>query len=314
MSLTTFFSGGPIERLAEQRQDSDWLARTLDDPATRFVAIWNSRCLVRNNSAVLLERTELSAAWHPQTGIYLGRLEETHIFAIELPDELGDDGPGEEAFDNFRGLLGELPADDAALLAYAKGMVEWHRRHRYCGACGAPTVSLQGGFALECANSECDYRSFPRLDPAIIVLTIHGDRCLLGRQASWPEGRYSTIAGFMEPGESLEDSVRREVKEETDIDVGEVTYLGSQPWPFPTAVMIGFHAQASSTEIHRNDGELADAGWYTRDDIAAGGIMLPPVTSIAFRLIEHWFDQWDGPRLAALNLSGSFSRSTGQRT
>lgn len=314
MSLTTIFSGGSIKRNSELRADAAKLAATMKDSDTRFVAVWNSRCLVRGNSAALLEQAELGNGWHPEKGIYLGQLREQHIFAVALPDKLGSDSPGEQAFENFRGILGDLPAEDAALLAYAKGMVEWHERHRYCGVCGSSIKSVEGGFVLECARSECDQRSFPRLDPAIIVLAVDGESCLLGRQVSWPEGRYSTIAGFMEPGESLEDSVRREVKEETNIDVGEVHYLGSQPWPFPTAVMIGFHAEATSTDIHRNDGELADAGWYTRECIAAGNIVLPPVTSIAFRLIEHWFDQRDGMNLASLNLSGDFSRRTGERT
>ncbi len=314
MSLKTFFSGGTIKRMAELRADTDLLASALKDSTTGFIAVWKSRCVVVNNAAALLDYAELGTAWQPETGIYLGQLDEQHIFAVELPDDLGDSGPGEQAFENFRGILGDLPEDDAALLAYAKGMVEWHGRHRYCGVCGSPNMSVEGGFVLECTGPDCDHRSFPRLDPAVIVLTIDGDRCLLGRQVQWPEGRYSTIAGFMEPGESLEDSVRREVKEETDIEVGKVHYMGSQPWPFPTAVMIGFHAEAVSNVIHRNDGELADAGWFKREAIAAGNIVLPPVTSIAFRLIEHWFDQWDGPRLADLKLSGDFSRRTGERT
>ena len=314
MALKTFFSGGTIERNAELRGAPDWLDATLRNDRTRFVAVWNSRCIVADNRAVLLERAELGDSWHPNDGVYLGQLDEQHLFAIELPEQLAEGGPDEAAFANFRGLLSDLDAEHAALLAYAKGMTEWHKRHRYCGLCGSPTQSIDGGFVLECSNEQCAHRSFPRIDPAIIVLTIDGDRCLLGRQVSWPEGRYSTIAGFMEPGESLEDAVRREVKEETNIDVGEVHYKGSQPWPFPTALMVGFHADADSTNIVRNDGELADAGWYSREQLAAGDIVLPPSTSIAFRLIEHWFNQWDGPKLGMLNLSGDFSRSTGERT
>ncbi len=314
MVLTTFFSGGSIARMSEVRTAPDELRSALAHPETRFVAIWNSRCLINTDTAVLLRREELGTGWQPADGIYLGQLNEQHIFAVELPDELDDTGPCEQVFENFRGVLGNLPPDDAALLAYAKGMVEWQRRHRHCGVCGAPNNSLQGGFTLECSDPDCDGRSFPRLDPAIIVLTTDGERCLLGRQATWPEGRYSTIAGFLEPGESLEDAVRREVKEETDVEVNEIQYLGSQPWPFPTAVMIGFHATAGSTAIRLNDGELADAGWYTRDELAEGSVVLPPETSIAFRLIEHWYDQWDGPELASLELNGDFSHRSSERT
>jgi NAD+ diphosphatase len=314
MSLTTFFSGGEIERMNDVRSDAKQLAAARNHPNTRFVAIWNSRCLVAGKAAVLLSRQALGSGWQPREGIYLGQLAERHLFALELPKQLAKDGPGEQDFDNFRGLLSELDATDAALLAYAKGMVEWHKRHQYCGICGAPNRSAEGGFVLSCSETTCGNRSFPRLDPAIIVLTVHGERCLLGRQASWPEGRYSTVAGFLEPGESLEDAVRREVKEETNVGVGEIEYMGSQPWPFPTALMIGFHATATTTDIFLNDGELADAGWYDRQQIAAGEAVLPPVTSIAFQLIERWFNQWDGPPLKSYELSGDFSRRTGERT
>jgi NAD+ diphosphatase len=300
--------------MSELRADTSGLEGAWHAPDTRFIAIWNSRCMVAADRAVLLSLKELGTGWQPQDGIYLGRLEDRHIFAVGLADEFTDNGPGEPDFENFRGILSGLSADDAALLAYAKGMVEWAKKHRHCGVCGQSNHSVDGGFVLECSSADCDTRSFPRLDPAIIVLTLHGDHCLLGRQTTWPEGRFSTVAGFIEPGESLEDAVRREVKEETDIDVGDVHYMGSQPWPFPTALMIGFHATALSTDIHRNDGELAEAGWFTREQIAAGQVVLPPNSSIAFRLIEHWFNLWDGSTLASYELSGDFSRKTGERT
>lgn len=157
---------------------------------------------------------------------------------------------------------------------------------------------------MGCTAGDCGHRSFPRLDPAIIVLVHDGERCLLGRQPSWPAGRFSTIAGFVEPGESLEDAVRREVHEETNITVAECRYLASQPWPFPAALMIGFHARAGSAEIRCNDCELAEARWVTRADIMARAVTLPPATSVAYRLIETWFDAWDGPQLATLALAG----------
>jgi NAD+ diphosphatase len=138
-------------------------------------------------------------------------------------------------------------------------------------------------------------QTFPRVDPAIIVLVAHGDRCLLGRQASWPEARYSTIAGFVEPGESLEDAVRREVYEETNIRVGEVTYHSSQPWPFPSSLMLGFTAEATSTDIELNDGELEDARWFTRDDLRSGFPKLQFRISISRKLVDHWLGL-EGPR------------------
>jgi NAD+ diphosphatase len=268
--------------------------------------------MVDTDTAIKLQLDELGEHWQQPNnianGIYLGLHDARHIFAVALPDTLPPDGPSAEVFDNFRGLMGGLSSDDAALLAYAKGMVEWQQRHRFCGECGSRNTSVEGGFVMQCSDTACATRSFPRLDPAIIVLVTQEDRCLLGRQSSWPEGRYSTIAGFVEPGESLEDAVRREVHEETNIGVGNTRYLGSQPWPFPNAIMLGFHADAVSTDIRLNDGELADARWFRREDLANGTAALPPPQSIAFRLIEKWFDQGDSGALAEFKLSTDFTR------
>ncbi len=310
MVLKTFFSSGPVLRAVHVRTDPDALEQAWQEPATRVVAVWRSRCLVQNNAAVLLPPATLERSVQLADSIYLGQLEGRHIFAVMLVNEPAASGLDEQAFTSFRTLISGLSAADAALLAYAKGMVEWQQRHLYCGICGARNNADSGGFAMVCTNSACGQRSFPRIDPAIIVLVTAGDSCLLGRQTGWPTARYSTIAGFVEPGESLEDAVAREVREETNIEIDSAEYMGSQPWPFPGAMMIGFHATAASKVIALNDGELADARWFSREEILAGSISLPPVTSIAFRLIEQWFDQWNGPRLEALNLSGDFSRNT----
>jgi NAD+ diphosphatase len=154
----------------------------------------------------------------------------------------------------------------------------------------------------ECQSDRCGHRSFPRLDPAIIVLVHRADQCLLGRQNRWPENRFSTIAGFVEPGESLEDALRREVREETNIVVGRCTYLASQPWPFPAALMIGFHADALTEDIRLNDGELAEARWLSREEIIAGTVVLPPRVSVAYRLIQAWFDQGSGPPMDTFDI------------
>ena len=205
-------------------------------------------------------------------------------------------------FAELRTVAALMPEDQAGLLGYARAMVNWRRMHRHCGRCGALTVPAKAGHVLVCTNPTCRHEQFPRIDPAIIVLVIDGDRVLLGRQASWPAGRYSTIAGFVEPGESLEDAVAREVHEETGIQVDGIEYHSSQPWPFPSSLMLGFMARAVSQDIHLRDLELEDARWFTREDIMSGTPLLPPRVSISFRLIEHWFDAAAALPLRELNV------------
>jgi NAD+ diphosphatase len=190
-----------------------------------------------------------------------------------------------------------LPDAEAGLLSYARAMMYWRQRHRFCGVCGSKMTASRGGHVLVCTNADCRHESFPRIDPAIIVLISDGERALLGRQAAWPAGRYSTIAGFVEPGESLEDAVAREVFEETGVRVDTMEYHSSQPWPFPSSLMLGFTAHAATTDIHLRDQELEDARWFTRADFSTGRLKIPPGLSISFRLIEHWFDAGGGPRL-----------------
>ena len=191
-------------------------------------------------------------------------------------------------FQDLRFIGTELPADQANLAAHARALVLWHASHLYCGHCGSEARNHDAGNARVCSNKACGRTLFPRVDPAIIVLVSRGDRCLLGRQRSWPEAQYSTVAGFVEPGEALEDAVRREVFEETNIHVGDVLYHSSQPWPFPSSLMLGFQAEGLSDDIVLNDGELEDAQWFTRDQLRSGYPKLPFRVSIARRLVDHW--------------------------
>ena len=190
--------------------------------------------------------------------------------------------------------VGLIDRDEGGALAYARAMTHWHATHLYCGACGAPTESREGGHIRVCTNESCAKHHFPRTDPAVIMLVEKGDRCLLGRKSEWAQGRYSTLAGFVEPGESLEDAVRREVMEETGVVVSDVEYHSSQPWPFPASLMLGFFCKAETEAIHRNDKELEDARWFTREELNAGqgglGIAPRPI-SIARRLIDDWLSQ-----------------------
>ena len=227
--------------------------------------------------------------------VFLGEQESTRFFAVNV-----DAQPGIAETLATRGQRRDLqsvgvnlPHAWAGLLAYARAMCHWHQSHRFCGRCGAPTRAEQAGHVRVC--TACASQHFPRTDPAIIVLVERGEHCLLGHQAGWPEGLYSVIAGFVEPGESVEQCVVREVKEETDIDVEEVCYASSQPWPFPSSLMLGFTARAISGDIRRVDEELADAQWFSRDDlvefVASGEMVLPNRLSIAHRLLESWFDR-----------------------
>lgn len=285
------FTGSGVERLAPLRQQAEALAAAFAAADTRFVPIWQSRCLLRDGGIVVCRREDLepNAGGH-EAAVFLGRRGEQALFAVEVR---GDEPPPLLPAVGFRALrevLGEVSEADAALLAYARAMILWQQRHRYCGVCGAPNRVSDGGFVLACTGPGCDHKSFPRIDPAVIVLVHRGEHCLLGRQATWPEGRFSTIAGFVEPGESLEDAVIREVHEETNVRVADCTYIGSQPWPFPAAMMLGFLATGLTADIRFNDGELIEARWLHRDELRAGAVALPPRESIARRLIETWLD------------------------
>jgi NAD+ diphosphatase len=190
-----------------------------------------------------------------------------------------------------------LPADAAGHAAHARALVHWHARHRYCGACGAVTLIEAGGHRRRCSAPECGIEHFPRLDPAIIVLVEHQGRCLLGRQASWPARRYSVLAGFVEPGESLEDALRREVFEESGVTVSECEYHSSQPWPFPSSLMLGFMAQAASEALSYGT-ELEHAAWFSpaqlEQSVADGSLRLPPPVSLSARLLEDWYEARTG--------------------
>jgi NAD+ diphosphatase len=262
--------------------------------------VWGSRILIVEEPTprpLLLAAPDLGdLQQQAESVILLGEAEERAYFALDLP---GTDEPPISlakagALRHLRSVAALLDRRDGTLLAYAKAMTYWHRRHRFCGDCGSPTLSAQGGHLRVCTNPQCGQHHFPRTDPAIIVLVTSGERCLLGRQRTWPAGRYSIIAGFVEPGESLETAVAREVREETGIAVEQVRYWASQPWPFPSSLMLGFTARAASTTIQLEDGELEDARWLSREEIAGelsrDTLRLPPEVSISYRLIEDWFD------------------------
>jgi NAD+ diphosphatase len=273
------FAGSPLDRAPLERRDPDWLAARRADPAARSLVLSERGLWVEDGGLLLV----------PPNGdsVFLGLAGERPLFA----QDAGEAEPGRGRPAGLREAASELRADEAALAAYAGSLLAWHRRHRFCANCGAPTEHADAGHERHCPS--CDSHHFPRTDPVVIVRVIDGDRLLLGRQASWPEERYSVLAGFVEPGETLEEAVRREVLEESSVEVGEVAYVASQPWPFPSSLMIGFEALAAGGEPRPGDGELADVRWFERGEVASaaagdGTLLLPPPYSISRRLIDGW--------------------------
>jgi len=220
--------------------------------------------------------------------VFLGLAADTPLFADDVTGAEPDGGlPA-----GLREAATELPVEEAALAAYAGSLLSWHRRHRFCANCAAPTEPRDGGHERHCAA--CDAHHFPRTDPVVIVRVTDGEgRLLLGRKARWPEGRFSLLAGYVEPGETLEEAARREVLEESGVELGAVSYIASQPWPFPSSLMLGFSALADGGNPAPGDGELAEVRWFERSELeraarGEGPLALAPPYSIARRLIDAW--------------------------
>lgn len=292
MNTHNTFAGAFVNRSGHRRQDADWLRSALGNSESAFVPVLGDRCLAVGEPVrtTLLNLQQVREYLDEDEIIFLGMYNGRPAFAFPLTDAA--DTPFHEIgeFHDLRYLGSVLPADEANLVAHARALVVWHNMQRYCGRCGSVSRAESGGNSRVCLNADCSTRIFPRVDPAIIVLVSNGRQCLLGRQLTWPEGRYSTIAGFVEPGESLEDAVRREVLEETNIEVHDIRYHSSQPWPFPSSLMLGFTAQATTDEIELNDGELEDARWFTRKELRSGFPKLPYRVSIARRLVDGWIE------------------------
>jgi NAD+ diphosphatase len=286
------FAGAFVDRSGHRRQDARWLQSALEMPECRFVPVWGDKCLASGETprAVLLDRGTALPFIRQVELIFLGVFRGHPAFAFRIDPEISNPLQQFGDFHDLRYLGSVLPADEANLAAQARALVIWHGLQKFCGLCGSPSRAESGGNTRICVDPDCGHTIFPRVDPAIIVLVSNGPQCLLGRQPAWPEGRYSTIAGFVEPGESLEDAVRREVLEESNIEVHDVRYHSSQPWPFPSSLMLGFTASAASSTIVLNDGELEDARWFTRKELQSGFPKLPYRLSIARRLVDDWLN------------------------
>ena len=285
-----------LDRLSDRRNEAAWIAEQWSAQTSVVQVLW------RGTHPVLGDRSVSVATSTLPTGlgspIFLGVIHDVAHFGIDastLEREAIVALVGDEAvMMSLRDGAALLQADDANLLAMTAGLARWHSMHRFCGVCGAETAVRAAGHERHCDG--CATTQFPRTDPAVIMLVHDGDRAVLGRQKIWPKGMYSTLAGFVEPGESLEDAVAREVFEEVGLRCDSIRYSSSQPWPFPQSLMVGFHAKATTTSLAVHPTELDDAQWFTREELQTarrrrGFPMIPPPLTIARRLLDEWLDE-----------------------
>jgi len=298
------------DRAAERRGDPQALAAARDDSSTRVVLVADGLVLGADGGLALIPADE-AARWASDDAswLLLGEHDGTTYLAVRVPTDRtppargaaadllvhrsgGQSAHGPDDFVALRQVGADLPALEAGLATTAVALDAWHARHPRCPRCGAATDVVQAGWVRRCVVDGSEH--YPRTDPAVIMAIVDDDdRLLLGRAAAWAENRWSTLAGFVEPGESLENAVRREVAEEVGVVVGDVEYLGSQPWPFPASLMVGFVGRATTTSLHPDGVELVDARWFTRDEltaaVGAGDVIPPGRSSIARALVETWF-------------------------
>ena len=301
MNSVLYYSGLALDRASAKRSDPAWIAGMAARPDVKAIPLWRDSCLTTAGRPVLLAAGD---AWlarcRPAEQVFLGLAGDAPVFAADLSgherrEALECCGADDAA--DIRSIIGAVSPAEAALIAYARGILHWQRRQQFCGSCGGRCQARDGGHLRACLD--CGALHFPRIEPAIIVLVeLPGEprKCLLGRHQGAGPDRFSTLAGFVEIGESLEDAVRREVAEEAGVVVGSVNYKGSQAWPFPAGLMIGFRAIADSPEIGVDGAELVDARWFTAAELRAriqDETRFPPyrVDSIGRALIEDWLDE-----------------------
>ena len=309
MTLAVFlntFAGNPLNRASERRGDTAWLEGQLASSESLGIALWNGRPFVEKTKdggwqvAYLPAKLVGELAGGPERLLFMGLWNETAIFAVDM------EGPADPAngplqglgeFKDLRLLAAQMPGPDAAILATAKAMFEWRRKHGYCAACGQPSEPREGGWKRQCPS--CQAEHFPRTDPVVIMLAHHEGRCMLGRQEAWPKGMYSALAGFLEPGESFEEACARELAEEAALKTVRVRYHSTQPWPYPSSLMIGLIAEVADDQAAPDQTELSEVRWFTRAEaraLLAGeieGAFCPQPMAIAHQLIRAWAFETD---------------------
>ena len=297
------FAGNPLNRASEKRLEAHWIESRLHDPSSLIFPMWRLEpfLLGPENSPPPIQlglvkpgvAEVLGADWAPC--IFLGLDGDHAVFALDVSaaENPAKEGPlaGLGFFRDARAAGQLVSIKDAAIIAQAKALIDWHQRHGFCPKCGAPTTLMDAGYRRLC--EKCHSEHFPRVDPVVIMLAIDGDACLVGRGKLFPQGMFSALAGFIEPGETIEEAVRRELMEEASVKVGEVSYWATQPWPFPSSLMIGCFAKAANRDVKVDQSELAELRWIERKvarELIEGkrvdGIMVPPPIAIAHHLIK----------------------------
>ena len=312
MALDVFlntFAGNPLDRASDRRGNAEWIAEQLASSESLGIALWNGRPFVEpapksengdggQRIAYLPAKLVGELAGGQERLLFMGLWKETAVFAVDLEDAADPaEGPlqGFGKFEDLRAVALKLPATEAAIVATAKQMFEWRRRHPHCAVCGQRTQTMDGGWKRRCPS--CETEHFPRTDPVVIMLPYHGDRCMLGRQEAWPKGMFSALAGFLEPGETIEEACARELNEEAGLRTRKVRYHSTQPWPYPSSLMIGLIAEVEDDEGTPDQTELSEVRWFTRDearDLLAGkieGVAAPSRLAIAMQLIKAWVEE-----------------------
>ncbi|MEO8811356.1 MAG: NAD(+) diphosphatase [Caulobacteraceae bacterium] len=307
MPLTAFtntFAGNPLDRASDRRSDPAWIEEKLALPGSLAAALWNGRPLVEDGEggapriAYIAADMARTLSGGPERMLFLGLWKDEAVFAVDLEGGADPaDGPleGLGRFEDLRAIALTLPPAEAAILATAKSMFEWRRKHRHCAACGEVSQVAEGGWKRVCPA--CRAQHFPRTDPVVIMLATRGEHCLLGRQAAWPKGMYSALAGFLEPGETIEEACARELFEESRLSTLSVRYHSTQPWPYPSSLMIGLIAEVDEGDAVADDIEIDEVRWFTRPEtlaLLAGNLSdakAPGALAIAHQLIKAWAEE-----------------------